>query len=92
MMAQLYGEEETGFHQRYSLDDVEENVHDQITLVAWLFMSDNDVEDVLDQLEDITVKVRTEALEELTGILEECRDETNKACNLGHKGEKGNVK
>ena len=92
MMAQLYGEEETGFHQRYSLDDVEENVHDQITLVAWLFMSDNDVEDVLDQLEDITVKVRTEALEELTGILEECRDETNKACYLGHKGEKGNVK
>ena len=47
---------------------------------------------VLDQLEDITVKVRTEALEELTGILEECRDETNKACYLGHKGEKGNVK
>lgn len=79
-----YDENEEYYNERYSMDDLEEDVSEKMRMVIWYFMENGDVDYALDELEDLTAQVREEVKEELAEILHECLKQTNKVELLGY--------
>lgn len=89
MLSMSYGDGEQAEKREldleiYSMDDVEEQTDEKISMAVWFFMDDNTVSDLLGEMKEITLSVTEEAKENLLRILEECRSQTNKRCYMGH--------
>ena len=86
MFLSMGAEDDEYFRQRYSMDDVEENVLEKMQYITWLCMLDYTADEIMqdDEIEVLTIPVTEQAKEEFRNIISECIKNTNKPNLIGY--------